>query len=112
MEIDAITGYKRNQDDGGHVNHLTRRPDNLFFMDPDHEEVRISEGLEVQDYWEAGLTMESLNTLKTGKADHLQIVCYHCGYRGQMKANCLDRRWSNNQPLGPKMETQSQEDIN
>ena len=46
MEIVAITEYKRNQDDGGHVSHLTRRPDNLFFMDPDHEEVRISEGLE------------------------------------------------------------------
>ena len=78
MEIDAITEYKQNQDHGGHKSHLTRRPDNLFFMDPDDKEVRVSEGPEVQDYWEAGLTVKSLSTLKIGRADHLQIVCYHC----------------------------------
>ena len=98
MEIDVITGYKRNQNDGSQESHLIREPDNLFFMDPDHKEVRISEAPEVQDYWEAGLMMESLNALKTGRADHSQIMCYHCSYRGHMKANCPDRRRSNNQP--------------
>ena len=43
MEIDAIIGEKRNTDNGGHVSHSTKRPDDLFFTDPDHEEARISE---------------------------------------------------------------------
>ena len=98
MEIDAITRYERNRDDEGCKSHLTKNPAELFFMDPDHKEVRINEGPDVQDYWEAGLMTESLNALKTGRVDHLQIVCYHCGYRGHMKANCPDRRKLNTQP--------------
>ena len=98
MEIDAIIGDKRNTDNGGHVSHSTKRPDNLFFTDPDYKEVRISEEPEVQDYWEAGHTTESLSTLKTGRADHSQIICYYCNYRGHIKANCPDRRYSNKQP--------------
>ena len=47
IEINAITKYKTDPDDGSHVSHLSRRPNNSFFMDPDHKEVRISEGLEV-----------------------------------------------------------------
>ena len=97
MEIDAITRYKRNRDDEGCKSHLTKNPAELIFMDPDHKEVRINEGPDVQDYWEAGLMTESLNALKTGRVDHLQIVCYHCGYRGYMKTNCPDRRKLNTQ---------------
>ena len=47
MEINAITEYKKDPDDGGHISHLARRPDNSSFMDPDHKEVGLSEGLEV-----------------------------------------------------------------
>ena len=65
MEIDTIIGEEINTDNGGHISHLTKRSDDLFFTDPDHEEVRISEEPEVQDYWEAGLTTESLSALKT-----------------------------------------------
>ena len=46
-EINTITEYKRNPDDGGHISHLARRPDDLSFMDPDHKEGGLSEGLEV-----------------------------------------------------------------
>ena len=95
MEIGAITGEERNTDNAGQVSHSTKRPDNLFFMDPDHEEMRISEEPEVQNYWEARLTMESLSTLKTGRADHSQVICYHCNYQGHIKAKCPDRRNSN-----------------
>ena len=98
MEIGAIIGEERNTDDGGHISYSTKRPDDLFFTDPDHEEVRISEEPEVQNYWEAGLTTESLSALKTGRADYLKIVCYHCNYTGHMMANCPDRRQSNKQP--------------
>ena len=105
MEIDAIIGEERNTDDGGHISYSTKRPDDLFFMDPDHKEVRISEEPEVQDYWEAGLTTELLSALKTGRADHSQIVCYHRNYRGHIKANCLDRRYSNKQPWDRRWKT-------
>ena len=80
------------------MSHSTERPDHLFFTDPDHKEVRISEEPEVQNYWEARLTTESLSTLKTGRADHFQVICYHCSYWGHIKANCPDRRNLNRRP--------------
>ena len=73
----------------------TKTPEELFFMDPDHEEMRICKEPEVQNYWEAGLTTESLSALKTGKVDHSRVICYHSSYGGHIKANCPDRRNSN-----------------
>ena len=67
-------------------------------MEPDHEEVRMNEDPDAQEYWEAGLAKESLNALKTGKVDHLQKSCYHCSYKGHIKANFSNRRKPNAQP--------------
>ena len=72
MEIGAITGEDGRRDDGSQASQSTETPEELFFTDPDHEEMRISEEPEVQNYWEAGLTTESLSTLKTGKVEHSQ----------------------------------------
>ena len=47
MEINAITEYKKDPDDGGHISHLARRLNDLPFMDPDHQEVGLSKELEV-----------------------------------------------------------------
>ena len=70
MEIGTITGEDGRRDDGSQASQSTKTPKELFFMDPDHEEMRISEEPEVQNYWEAGLTTESLSALKTVKVDH------------------------------------------
>ena len=43
MEIGAITGEEGSIDNGGQVSHSTKTPDYLFFTDPYHEEIRISE---------------------------------------------------------------------
>ena len=48
MEINTITEYKKDPDDRGHISHLDGRLNNPSFMDPDHKEVGLSEGLEVQ----------------------------------------------------------------
>ena len=77
MEVDTIIGEERNTDNRGHVSHSTERLDDLFFTDPDHEEVRSSEEAEVQNYWEAGLTTESLSALKMGKVEHSRHKIIH-----------------------------------
>ena len=70
MQIDAMTGYKENREDEDSEGSLIKEDDNLFFMEPDHKEVRVREDPDTQGYWEAGLTTESLNALKTGNIDH------------------------------------------
>ena len=72
MEIGAIAGKEGSRDDGSQASQSTKTPEELFFTDPDHEKMRISEEPEVQNYGEARLTMESLIILKTGKVEHLR----------------------------------------
>ena len=57
-------------------------------MELDHEEVRMNEDPEEQEYFESGLTTETISTLKTGNKDHSQKSCYHCSRKGHIKANC------------------------
>ena len=63
--------------------------DALFFMEPDHDKIRGREDLKTQDYWEAGITTDTINILKQGNMDHSQKTCYHCTCMGHIKANCL-----------------------
>ena len=95
MELGAISIEGDRRDESEQANHPTGTSEELFFMDPAHEEIRICEEPKVQDYWEAGLTTESLSALQTGKADHSQVICYHCSGKGHIKANCPDRKTSN-----------------
>ena len=53
MEIDALTGYEENRKDKDSEGSLIEEDDSLFFMEPDHEEVRAREDPDTQGYWEA-----------------------------------------------------------
>ena len=90
MEIDTMTGQEDDREDRYSERSHVKEDCNLFFMEPDHEEVRVREDPDTQGYWEAGLTTESLNALKTGNIDHSQRSCYHCGRKGHIKANCYE----------------------
>ena len=79
----------------------------LFFMEADHEEIREIEDQEAQEYWEAGITKECLNTLRSGGVDHLQKQCYHCSHKGHIKANCPERRKLGTQPWKKRPERES-----
>ena len=37
IEMNGITEYKKDPDDGGHISHLARRLNDLSFMDPNHK---------------------------------------------------------------------------
>merc|ERR1711895_158655 len=58
----------------------------LFFMAPNHEKLRSREDIEAQDYWEAGIMAEAISTLKQGNMDKSQKTCYHCNWKGHIKA--------------------------
>ena len=60
----------------------------LFFMEPDHNKMRAREELETQEYWEAGISADTINMLKQGNMDHSQKTYYHCNKKGHIKANC------------------------
>ena len=63
MDLGAITVEEDWSEDYGADNQFYEIPDELFFSAPDYEEIRLCEEPEVQDYWEAGLTTESLSAL-------------------------------------------------
>ena len=74
------------------VKKVPKRKQRHYSSWPDHEEVRTNEDPEAHDYWEAGLTTDTISALKTGNVDHSQKSCYHCNRKGHIKANCPERR--------------------
>ena len=64
----------------------------LFFMEPDHDKMRAREELKTQEYWEAGISADTINMLKQGNMDHSQKTCYHCNKQGHIKGNCPARK--------------------
>ena len=74
MEIGALMIEGDRKEENKPDDQATKIPDKLFFTDPTHEEIRCREELEVKEYWEAGLTPESLNALWAGKVDHAQVM--------------------------------------
>ena len=56
-----MTGQEDNREDGDSERSPVKEDGNLFFMEPDHEEVRAREDPDTLGYWEVGLTTESLN---------------------------------------------------
>ena len=64
----------------------------LFFMEHNHDQLRAQEESDAQDYWEEGITLETINALKQGNMDHSQKVCYHCSRKGHIEANCPSRK--------------------
>ena len=92
MELDAMQ-RARDDDEEYYSDGSDKEADKaLFFMEPDHNEIRSKEDPETQDYWEAGITTDTISTLKTGNMDHSQKTCYHCNRKGHIKANCPDRK--------------------
>ena len=61
-------------------------------MAPNHDKLRSREEIDATDYWEAGITAEAICTLKQGNMDHSQKTCYHCDWKGHIKANCPARK--------------------
>ena len=98
IEVDTIVEYEGDKEEEYSKESTTEEPESLFFMELDHEEVRTNEDPNVQEYWEAGITTESLSTLKAGNVDHSQKSCYHCSRKGHIKVNCPKRRKSGAQP--------------
>ena len=98
MEIDTMFQRKEEEDEGTDEEGSSETSDSLFFMELDHEEFRDTEDQEAQEYWEAGITKEWLNALRTGGVDHSQKQCYYCSRKGHIKANCPERRKLGMQP--------------
>ena len=92
MELDAML-RARDEDEEYDSDGSDEEVDKaLFFMEPDHDKIRSKEDPETQDYWEAGITMDTISALKTGNIDHSQKSCYHCSRKGHIKANCPERK--------------------
>ena len=72
--------------------------DELFFAAPDYEDIRVCEDPDVHEYWESGLSIESLDALRLGRGDYASSTCYHCKHKGHLKANCPDRRLAERKP--------------
>ena len=77
LNLDAIIREEESEEEEEGEESAPKEQDDLFFMEPDHEEVRTNEDPDAQDYWEAGLMTETLSALKTGNVDHSQKSCYH-----------------------------------
>ena len=88
MELDAI---QRDEKESGEEYEEEREEEVdevLFFMEPKHDKIRAREDLKIQEYWEAGITAETINVFKQGNMDHSQKTCYNCNLQGHIKANC------------------------
>ena len=92
MELDAIQRDDEESDEEYDEENEGEVDEVLFFMEPNHDKIRAREDLETQEYWEAGITAETINVLKQGNMDHAQKTCYHCNRQGHIKANCPARK--------------------
>ena len=98
MNLGAITAEGGWEEDYGSDDQSYKASEELFFAAPDYKDIRLCEEPEVHEYWESGLTVESLEALRRGKGEHSISMCYHCNARGHLKANCPDRRLANRKP--------------
>ena len=92
MELEAILRAREEDEEEYSEESAKEEAEALFFMEPDQEEVKTNEDPKAHDYWEAGLTTDTISALKTGNVDHSQKSCFHCSHKGTIKANCPERR--------------------
>ena len=92
MELDAMQRDEEEDEEEYEEGSEEEADDALFFMEPNHDKLRAREDLEMQEYWEAGITPETISVLKQGNMDHAQKTCYHCNRKGHIKANCPARK--------------------
>ena len=88
MDIDTIIEYEGDKEEEDSKESATEEHESLFFNKLDHKEVRTNGDQSAQEYWGAGITTESLSTLKAGNVEHSQKLCYHCSRKGHKKADC------------------------
>ena len=98
MELDAMQRARDDDEEYYSDDGDKEADDTLFFMEPDHDKIRSKENPETQDYWEAGITTDTISVLKQGNMDHSQKTCYHCNRKGHIKANCPERKKSGARP--------------
>ena len=98
MEIDTMLEGEGKGEEEIDEEDVSEAQEVLFFMELDHKEIREIQDQDAQKYWEAGITKECLNALKTGGVDHSQKQCYHCSCKEHIKANCPKRRKLGTQP--------------
>ena len=92
MELDAMQRAEEESEEEYDEDSEEEADEVLFFMEPNHDKIRAREDLKTQEYWEAGITAETINVLKQGNMDHAQKTCYHCNQQGHIKANCPARK--------------------
>ena len=93
MELDAMQRAEEEEEEENDNDDSEKEADEaLFFMEPEHDKMRVREDLETQEYWEAGISADTINVLKQGNMDHSQKTCYHCNRKGHIKANCPARK--------------------
>ena len=76
MEINAITEYNKDPDDGSHMSHLAGRPNGSPFIDSN-----------TQNYGEAERTMESTSVSQTGNTNHMQEMGHHLSCEGHIETS-------------------------
>ena len=92
IDLDAMLRVNEEEDDEYYEESKEEVEEPLFFMEHNHDQIRAQEDSDTQEYWEAGVTSETINALKQGNMDHSQKVCYHCSRKGHIKANCPARK--------------------
>ena len=92
----AEPGYQEESDSGLVSEGLAEDPE-PFGMRAGDMENREGESLEDRYYWELGITPETLNAVKAGKAikPAYSRKCFHCESESHIVAQCPARRWSN-----------------
>ena len=78
MEVDAMLESGEDKEKGDSKKSAPEEHKTLFFMEPDHKEVRTNEDRRAREYREAGVTSECLSALKVEDIDHSQTQCYQC----------------------------------
>ena len=76
MHIDTMLQGAEKEDKEWEEQDNPKIDNSLFFMEPNHDEIRHMEDQEVREYWEAGVTSECLSALKSGDIDHSRVQCY------------------------------------
>ena len=92
MELDAMQKAEEETEEEYEEASEEEEDDTLFFMEPNHDRLRAKEDLKMQEYWEAGITPETISVLKQGNMDYAQNTCYHCNRKGHIEANCPARK--------------------
>ena len=66
MELDAMQRARDDDEEYYNDDSNEEADDTLFFMEVDHDKIRSQEDPKTQDYWEAGITTDTISALNKG----------------------------------------------